>query len=76
MAASFILTSAPPFIAQESRDWGSARGDAWDAFLAESGQEASDQLRETFNTQYEAEHGGYLSQPSNRRSIILITLWN
>lgn len=47
------------FIAQESRDWGSARGDAWDAFLADSGQEASDELRETFNAQYEAEHGGY-----------------
>lgn len=47
------------FIAQESRDWGSARSDAWDAFLADSGQEASDELRETFNAQYEAEHGGY-----------------
>lgn len=47
------------FIAQDSRDWGSARTDAWDAFLADSGQEASDELRETFNAQYEAEHGGY-----------------
>ena len=47
------------FIAQESRDWGSARSAAWDAFLADSGQEASDELRDTFNAQYAAENGSY-----------------
>jgi membrane dipeptidase len=47
------------FIAQASRDWGSARSDAWDAFLADTGQESSDELREQFNEQYEAQHGGY-----------------
>ncbi len=47
------------FIAQESRDWGSARGEAWEAFLAESGEEASAELRAKFNDEYTAEHGGY-----------------
>ena len=47
------------FIAQKSRDWGSARGDAWDAFLADTNQESSDELREQFYEQYEAQHGGY-----------------
>lgn len=47
------------FIIQTARDWGNARGEAWEAFLAESGEEPSEALRETFNAQYAAEHGTY-----------------
>ena len=47
------------FIIQAARDWGNARGEAWEAFLAESGEEPSEALRETFNAQYTAEHGTY-----------------
>lgn len=47
------------FISQEARDWGSARGDALDAFIAAAGGEATDELREQFTAQYEAEFGGY-----------------
>ena len=47
------------FITQTARDWGNARGEAWEAFLEESGEEPSEALRETFNEQYTAEHGTY-----------------
>lgn len=47
------------FISQESRDWGNARGEAWEAFLADSGEEPSAELRSRFNEQYSAANGGY-----------------
>ena len=47
------------FIVQSARDWGNARGEAWEAFLEESGEEPSDALRERFNAEYTAEHGTY-----------------
>ncbi len=47
------------FIAEESRDYSSARSDAWDAFLEESGQASSDELRERFNEQYAMQNGPY-----------------
>lgn len=47
------------FITQEARDWGSARSEARDAFLAAAGGEESEELLEQFAAQWEAEHGGY-----------------
>ena len=47
------------FIAEESRAWGSARNDAWEAHLAELSGDPSDDARARFNEQYEQEHGSY-----------------
>ena len=47
------------FVVQRARDWGSARGEAWAAFLEESGEEDSEELRQAFNDLYTAEHGTY-----------------
>lgn len=47
------------FISEEARDYGSRRGDAYDAFLEASGQEGSDELREQFYAEWEAENGAY-----------------
>ena len=47
------------FIAQEARDYGNRRGDAYRAFLEEAGAEASDELNAQFREQFEAENGPY-----------------
>ena len=47
------------FISEESRTWGSTRSDAWQAFLADSHEESTDELRDRFYAQYEAEFGAY-----------------
>lgn len=47
------------FVVQRALDWGNARGDAWTEFLEANGGEATEELRETFNEQYTAEHGTY-----------------
>ena len=47
------------FIAEESRAWGSARGDAFAAFAAELDGDPTDEDRARFAEQYEQEHGTY-----------------
>ncbi len=47
------------FVVQRALDWGNARGEAWAAFLEDSGEEDSEELREAFNDFYTAEHGTY-----------------
>ena len=47
------------FISQESRDYGNRRGEAYRAFLEETGSEPSDEVNAQFREQFEAENGPY-----------------
>lgn len=54
-----MINYGSAFISQEAHDYGNDRGEAWDAYLAETGQEGNDELRGRFDEQYAAEHGPY-----------------
>ena len=56
---AIMINYGSAFLSQEAHDYGDDRGDAWDAYLEETGQESSDELRQTFNADYAAEHGAY-----------------
>lgn len=47
------------FLSQASRDYSSARSDAWNAYIEDSGEEADDEIRKAFFAAYEAEHGPF-----------------
>ena len=54
-----MINYGSSFLSQETRDYGDTRGDAWDAYLEETGQESSSELRTTFNEQYATDVGPY-----------------
>lgn len=54
-----MINYGSAFIIERARAYGSARSDAWDAWLAERGVEASDELREEFDKEFVAENGPY-----------------
>ncbi|NOX70661.1 MAG: membrane dipeptidase [Gammaproteobacteria bacterium] len=54
-----MINYGSAFISQEAHDYGNDRGEAWDAYLEETGQEGNDELRARFDEQYAAGHGPY-----------------
>ncbi len=54
-----MINYGSAFIVQRALDYGSAKGDAYSAHLEENGIEDSDEVQAAFDTDYEAEHGGY-----------------
>ncbi|MEX2494587.1 MAG: dipeptidase [Woeseia sp.] len=54
-----MINFGSDFLTKEARDYGSARGDAYDEYLEKEGLEGSDELRRRFDEQYAAEHGPY-----------------
>jgi len=54
-----MINFGSSFISAEAHAYSERRGDAWDKFLEESGQEASPELRQQFGTQFEAGFGPY-----------------
>ena len=54
-----MINYGSAFISEEARAYGSARGDAFDAWLEERGDEDSDALRDEFYALYAAENGPY-----------------
>jgi len=54
-----MINYGSSFLSQETRDYSDVRGDAWDAYLEETEQESSDELRTTFNDQYASDVGPY-----------------
>ncbi len=56
---AIMINFGSDFLSQESHDYGEARGDARTAYLEETGQESSKELRASFAEQYAVEHGPY-----------------
>lgn len=54
-----MINYGSSFLSQETHDYSNVRGDAWDAFLEDTDQESSSELRTTFNENYAAEFGPY-----------------
>ncbi len=54
-----MINFGSAFITEEARAYGSARSDAWDAWLEAEGLESSDERRDEFYARYAAEHGPY-----------------
>ncbi len=54
-----MINFGSAFIIQTARDYGNARGEAYEPWLEEKGLEASDKARAQFVEEYEAEHGPY-----------------
>jgi membrane dipeptidase len=56
---TIMINYGSDFLSQESHDYGQLRGEAWTAFLEETGQESSGELRASFAEEYAVEHGPY-----------------
>ena len=54
-----MINFGSAFISEESWRYGEAFGEAYDAWLEETGTERSDEARRRFNEQYSAEYGSY-----------------
>lgn len=54
-----MINYGSAFIIERARAYGSARSDAWDAWLAERGGEPSDELREEFDAEFVQQNGPY-----------------
>lgn len=58
-----MINFGSSFLTQEANEYSSAKGDAFEAYLAENGlldnEEVSEEVRERFDAEYENEHGAF-----------------